>query len=101
MLIYNVTTKVSSAIHHDWLAWMQNIHIPAVMQTGFFREYKILRLLDIDDSEGPTYAIQYFAANRANYESYIASFAPALRKETTDKWGQQIIGFRSLMEVVN
>ncbi|MEN9600367.1 MAG: hypothetical protein RL596_2691 [Bacteroidota bacterium] len=75
MLVYNVTTKVSSAIHHDWLAWMQKIHIPAVMQTGCFTEYKILRLLDIDDSEGPTYAI--------------------------DKWGQQIIGFRSLMAVVN
>ncbi|MGC5301865.1 DUF4286 family protein, partial [Escherichia coli] len=71
MLIYNVTTKITHAIHEDWLPWMRDIHIPDVLATGCFTKANILRLLDIDDSEGPTYAIQYYAETKADYDQYI------------------------------
>jgi hypothetical protein len=101
MLIYNVTTKITHAIHEDWLQWMRDIHIPDVLATGCFTKANILRLLDIDDSEGPTYAIQYYAETKADYDKYIQQFAPALKQETINKWDQQIIAFRSLMQLVN
>lgn len=101
MLVYNVTTKITNAIHEDWLAWMRDVHIPDVLATGCFTTANILRLLDIDDSEGPTYAIQYYAKTKADYDQYINQFAPALKQETITKWGQQMIAFRSLMQLVN
>ena len=101
MYIYNVTTKVSPQIHTDWLHWMKNEHIPAVTSTGCFTHTVFVRLLDIDEEDGPTYAVQYHAASITDYERYIAEFAPSLRKETTDRWGNQIIAFRSLMQHVN
>lgn len=101
MIIYNVTTKITHTIHEDWLAWMRNIHIPEVLATGCFTKAHILRLLDIDDSEGPTYAIQYHAETREDYERYISQFADTLRQSTINKWGQQMIAFRSLMQLVN
>ena len=36
MIIYNVTCNVENEILKDWLQWMVEIHIPDVMQTGFF-----------------------------------------------------------------
>ena len=101
MLVYNVTTKITNAIHEDWLAWMRDVHIPDVLATGCFTTANILRLLDIDDSEGPTYAIQYYAKTKTDYDQYINQFAPALKQETITKWGQQMIAFRSLMQLVN
>jgi hypothetical protein len=80
---------------------MKNEHIPAVTSTGCFTHTVFVRLLEIDEEDGPTYAVQYHAADKANYERYIAEFAPSLRKETTDRWGNQIIAFRSLMQHVN
>ncbi len=53
MIIYNVTIKVDKTIAEDWLLWMQKEHIPEVMATGCFYAYKIVRLLEIDESEGP------------------------------------------------
>lgn len=100
MIIYNITTKVAASIAPDWLRWMQQDHIPAVMATGCFTEYKMVRLLEVDDSEGPTYAIQYHAAGKADYEHYLSEYAAALRKDAFDKWGNNFISFRSLMEVV-
>ena len=100
MIIYNVTTKVSSAIDEEWLRWLQAEHIPEIIATGCFTHANILRLLEIDDSEGPTYAIQYVADTKALYENYLVSFAEILRKKSFDKWGNQFISFRSVMQIV-
>jgi hypothetical protein len=100
MLIYNITLKVDWPIHDAWLAWMQHTHIPEVVATGCFTHSQLLRLLDIDDEEGPTYAAQYFAESKANYNRYLEKYAPVMRKKVSDMWGTQVIAFRSLMQVV-
>lgn len=101
MYIYNVTTKVEPGSHEAWVEWMKNTHIPRVMESGCFTRYQFVRLLDVDDSEGPTYAVQYMAASKADYTRYIEIHAPRLRKEAMETWGNRTIGFRSLMQVVH
>ncbi len=100
MLIYNVTTKVSQAIADDWLHWLKDEHIPAITATGYFTHATILRLLEIDDTEGPTFAVQYFAKNQEDYDQYLQEFADTLRNDAFKKWGNQFISFRSLMHIV-
>jgi Domain of unknown function (DUF4286) len=101
MLIYNVTTKVDWGIHEAWLQWMQKEHIPAVVNTGCFIKSQLLHLLETDESDGPTYAVQYFAASITEYNHYLTQFAPSMRKEVTNRWGNQVVAFRSLMQVVD
>ena len=101
MIIYNVTIKISFTIHTEWLQWLKEEHIPEVIQTGCFTHAVILRLLEVDDSEGPTFAIQYFAENKELYNNYIEHHAGMLKEKSFKKWGNQFIAFRSIMEVVN
>lgn len=101
MLIYNVTIKINNSIHQDWLPWMKEKHIPEVLSKKCFTACRMVRLLDIDDSEGPTYAMQYSAESREDYDRYIDVYADALRRDVIDKWGNNFVAFRSLMEVVN
>jgi Domain of unknown function (DUF4286) len=100
MVIYNVTVKLEEAIHEQWLQWLKEEHIPDVIATGCFTKATILRLLETDDSEGPTYAIQYFAESKENYNQYIENFAPEMRQRSYAKWGNRFVAFRSLMQVV-
>ncbi len=100
MIIYNVTIKLEEAIHQQWLQWLQQTHIPEVIDTGCFTKAKVLRLLEVDDSEGPTYAIQYFAESKALYNLYIEKFAGEMRQRSFDKWGNSFIAFRSVMQAV-
>jgi hypothetical protein len=97
MYIYNITIKVAKHITTDWLIWMKENHIPAVMATTCFTHFKMLQLLDIDYSEGPTYAIQYFCATLENYENYLTNHAETLKQESYKKWGDAFIAFRTLM----
>lgn len=101
MYIYNVTTKVAHSIHTDWFHWMKNDHIPAVMEKGCFTKHVFVRLLDIDEEDGATYAVQYFANDLAHYNKYIAEFAASLRNENLLKWGNNTVAYRTLMQIVN
>ncbi|HWI93480.1 MAG TPA: DUF4286 family protein [Flavisolibacter sp.] len=100
MIIYNVTVKVDGSIADAWLQWLLNEHIPSVMATDCFAEYKVVRLLEVDDNEGPTYAIQYSAESKADYNRYISIHSSKLQKLSFEKWGDRFIAFRSVMEVV-
>lgn len=100
MIIYNVTIKVDATIADQWLKWLQEEHIPDVLQTGCFSGYKVVRLLEVDDTEGPTYAIQYNAESKADYNRYIQLHAVALRDKSYQKWGNRFLAFRSVMQVV-
>jgi len=101
MIIYNVTIKVAAPVQEAWLQWLKEEHIPQVVGTGCFSHAVVTRLLEIDDSEGPTYAVQYHAESKALYNKYIEQFAEAMRQRSFDKWGNQFIAFRSVMQIVN
>lgn len=100
MYIYNVTTMVQHGVHQQWLQWMQQIHIPEVMKTGCFTNFRLVKLLDTDDAEGVTYATQYFAESKAMYNRYLEKHDNNLRNEALHKWGNTTFGFRSLMQII-
>jgi hypothetical protein len=100
MILYNVTVKVDHSIQADWLRWMKEEHIPEVMGTGCFLESKFWQLIDVDDADGFTYAVQYVAEDKAAYSRYLELFAPNMRKKGNDKWGDRFIAFRTVMERV-
>ncbi len=99
-IIYNVTIKVDAGIADAWLQWLLQENIPEIMSTGCFMNNRVVKLLETDDSEGPTYAIQYGAISKADYNRYIDKYAPLLRQQSIDKWGDGFFAFSSIMEVI-
>jgi len=101
MIIYNVTTKADHSIAVEWLQWLKEEHIPEMIATGCFTHATVLQLIDIDQTDGPTYAVQYHSASKELYNLYIQEYAGAIRKKVTGKWGNKVISFRTVMKVVN
>ena len=100
MLIYNVTVGVDKVIEQEWLAWMKEIHIPDVMNTGMFVGYKIYKVIGVEEGEAVSYAIQYSALSLNEIEKYLEEFAPRLREEGTKRFGEGQAAFRTLLEEV-
>lgn len=100
MLLYNVTININKEQEADWLQWMQTEHIPDVMSTGLPKSYKLLRLLTEIDNGGSTYTAQYFFNSLAEYEQYEDLFAPGLRRKLQDRYANQFVAFRTLLEEV-
>jgi Domain of unknown function (DUF4286) len=101
MIVYNITNKVNPAIETEWVSWQQQEHIPDIMATGQFNEYKFYRLLEQNESDGITYVIQYFSSSLDHYNTYINDFSATLRQKAFARWGDKFIAFRTIMQVVD
>jgi hypothetical protein len=101
MLIYNITTMVEPAIEEAWLTWMRGVQIPAFMASGDFLSYQLVRLLDIGEGQGPTFALQLYADDRAACDHFAEAFAPALELESRRLWGDRSLAFGTWMEVMH
>lgn len=101
MLLYNVTINIDPKVEKEWTSWMKEIHIPDVMATGRFIDFKFLKLLSQQpDETGVTYAVQYFAKSIGEVEKYLETEGPALQKKHMDKFKDQFVAFRTLLEEV-
>ncbi len=101
MIIYNVTIKIEHDVQEDWLEWMKSKHIPDVMNTNLFKEYRICKLIGQDDDEGVSYAIQYFCESLALLQKYQGQHAPALQREHTERYKDKFVAFRTIMEMID
>jgi len=101
MIIYNITTQISWRINDAWIDWMKEEYIPAMLSTGLFAEYRWLKLMEVDEEEGPTYAIQYYFANTSGIRTYREQYQEKFQLMHRQQWGDNAYSFASLMEVIN
>lgn len=99
MVLYNVTVSIDAAIEMEWLEWMQNEHIPAVMRTGCFDECKLSRVNGEEDG-GKTYAVLYLSPSQQHLDTYQEQFAPTLQKDHLDRYQGRFAAFRTTLSVV-
>lgn len=100
MIIYNVTIKTDPSITESWLDWMKSEHLAEMMGTGLFQKHVMSRLLE-DDADGDTFVVQYFCDNYERYLEYLERYAPQMRAKGIEKFGDKVIGFRTVMEVLS
>lgn len=101
MIIYNVTCNIPESIEADWVHWMKHEHIPEVIASEKFTGFKMLKLLTaVEGNDGVNYAIQYYCHSIEDYNDYAENFGPELRRKTYERYGEQVLAFRTLLEEV-
>lgn len=100
MIVYSVTVSIDKNIESDWVEWMQGVHVPDVMATGFFLESHFQRLLDPPphDPGAATYNIQYVCKSMAEYDAYQEQAAPRLQADHTERYKDRFVAFRTILE---
>ena len=100
MILYNETVSIDNSVAGEWLQWMKEVHIPAVMGTGFFLSNQIARLINEIDNGGTTYAVQYYCRSMVDLEEYQRDHAPELQREHQQRFEGKFVVFSSMLEVV-
>jgi hypothetical protein len=100
MIIFNDTVIVDEAIHEKWLTWMQQVYIPAVMETGHFKSYKVLNVID-SPNEGVTYCIQYNAETIEDFNHFYNKHLHRLQEIHNQEFENQFVIFNTLMKTVD
>ena len=98
MIIYNVTVNIDNDVHDDWHQWMKDVHIPDVVNTGFFKEARFSRIL-AEEEGGKSYSIQYLCDSMERLEEYQNTMAQKLQAEHTARYEGKFVAFRTLLRV--
>lgn len=100
MILYNETISVDNAVADEWLQWIQEVHIPAVMGTGYFLNNQIARLMHEVANNGTTYAVQYTCRSLSDLEEYQRDHAEPIEARHHSRYEGKYVVFRSMLEVV-
>ena len=100
MFIYSITYNIETDIETDWMGWMRIVHLPRIMATGYFVDYKMYRLLDVKE-EGSTYSIQFFASSLDKIQTYLEQEAPMFAEEHNHRYRHKHVAFRTVLQEID
>jgi hypothetical protein len=100
MLLYNVTVGIDKEVEREWLHWMKTEHIPEVMRTKLFTDYKMYKVLHDEDDGTISYSIQYFAQTLDQVTLYFEKFAPSLLEKLRLRFKDKHVAFMTLLDEV-
>lgn len=101
MIIYSVSVTIEKSIEAEWLDWMKEIHIPQVIDTGFFIDWNIHKVIIPEDYINEvTFRIDYTLKSIKHYEDYINSSASKLQKEHSVKFEGKFKASRAVYSIL-
>jgi len=101
MYVYNITTNIQENVEQDWLHWMQNIHIPEMLETGKFLSAKMCKVLVEEEMGGVTYSVQYMVETKEVLEMYHNEDAVNMNNKANSKFAGQFVYFETEMKLID
>lgn len=100
MYIYNITTNVSEEIHKEWLLWMHQIFIPAMLNTKKFSKAIMTEVQIEEEMGGVTYSTQYFTESKEMLVQFEKEDQVNLLS-AHNKFRGQYVDFSTELKVIN
>ena len=98
MLLYNITIGIDKEVEQEWLSWMKEIHLPAVMSKNIFVDYKFYKVLTHDDEGSSSYCIQYFTPTIEQFQNYLHNYAQQFIEDQRSRFKDKHVAFQTLLE---
>lgn len=100
MILYNITYNIDQQIEREWLRWMKDEHVPAVVATGLTMQHNTLKLLTEIENSGTTYTFQYWFQTMEDFVTYQSLHQPALQQQVAARYANKYVSFRTLLEEI-
>lgn len=99
MLIYNTTYQVADEVHEHFLIWIKEYYIPEILKEGSLSAPRICRILSHRE-DGTSYSLQWEVRSSAILHRWHQLYGMKINDELTKTFKDKVVGFPTLMEVV-
>ncbi len=100
MYILNITTNIANKAEQEWLQWMQDTFIPAMLGTKKFNKALLSKVQVEEEMGGITYSTQYFAASKNDVKAFYKEDQDLIISKYT-KFKGMYVDFSTELEVIN
>ena len=100
MIIFNTTYHADNARKDEFIGWLKESYIPAVLEHGLLQEPQLTRIF-ADNEEGTSLSLQFKSPDTQALERWHEECGKALLAEMQKRFGDQVLGFSTLLEVID
>ncbi|WP_281644066.1 DUF4286 family protein [Bacteroides zoogleoformans] len=100
MLIYNTTYHVEEGNEKNFLIWMQEYYLPKIEKKGMLHAPRILRILSHIEEGSVCFSVQFEVGDSAVLHRWHREQGVELNSELQRIFKDRVIGFPTLMEVM-
>ncbi|NDW11287.1 DUF4286 family protein [Bacteroides sp. 214] len=99
MLIYNTTYHVDDEIHENFVIWLKEYYMQEVAKDAALHSPRLLKVLSHRE-EGTTYSLQWEVENSTVLHRWHSQNGAKYNDEMLRIFGSKVVGFPTLMEVI-
>ena len=100
MLIYNTTYHVEEDQEKYFLIWIQEYYFPEIEKNGILHVPRILRVLSHREEGSACFSVQFEVEDSARLHRWHCEQGVKLNDELLRIFGDKVVGFPTLMEVI-
>jgi hypothetical protein len=99
VLIYNTTFQVDDKVHDNFLIWIRECYIPEVQKHGALSAPRLCKVLSHRD-EGSSYSLQWEVESSGMLHRWHLEQGAKLNQELQNIFKDKVVGFPTLLEVM-
>jgi hypothetical protein len=100
MLIYNTTYQVEEGQEDNFLIWIKEFYLPEVEKAGALYTPRIVRVLSHREEGSTCYSLQFEVENSGVLHRWHLEQGTKLNEELVKIFQDKVVGFPTLMEVI-
>ncbi len=101
MIVYNTTFYIQKNWVEPCLDYLKKEYIPAIVAGGTLVEPSLRRVLVEQEDESESFALQFLVADGDLLNEWLEKEGYGMQKMLIDRFERNIVGFSTLMEVVD
>ena len=100
MIIFNTTYCVPETVFEKWNSWIQEFYIPRMLETGYFKEPRMCKVLNPAEDSENSYSLQFHAESMDNLLSWNDTFGKEFENDFSKKFGTEVLYFSTILEIL-
>jgi len=100
MLIFNTTYLVSDKAHGPWLKWVREQHIPFMLNSTYFSQPQVARVITSAEQDGTSFSVQFHVQDMHTLKLWNKEYSLLFQEKCSQQFGTEVIFFTTVLEVV-
>ena len=101
MIIFNTTYHVDSGLEDNFIAWLKENYIPVALRRGELSQPQLCRVMTTEECEGSSLSLQFHVKDVETLSRWYDEAGVELSEALVARFGDKVVGFNTLLEVID
>ncbi len=101
MIIFNTTYHVDSELEVIFIAWLKKNYIPMALRREELSEPQLCRVITTGEESGSSLSLQFHVRDTEALSLWYEEVGVELAEALVSRFGDRVVGFNTLLEVID